>query len=203
MKLTKEILKKIEQFAKEKHKNSDEWHDWSHIARTVKLAEYLAKKEKANQDVVLISALLHDIGQSIRFEKHNETGAKMAGKFLQKLGLDRKFIKQIEHCIICHSTSRVHEAKTIEAKVIYDADMLQIIGPFGVMRFIISDMINEKKPFQGTYKLAKEVEAQTYNKTLQTQTAKDMAQDGYKFMQKFYQLYDKWDKLKGLKCETK
>lgn len=51
--LDKSTLKKIEDYAKKIHKNFDEWHNWLHIERTVKLAKYLAKKEKANLDIRL------------------------------------------------------------------------------------------------------------------------------------------------------
>jgi len=37
-------------------------HSYSHVDRVVKIATFLAKKEKADLELVQIGALLHDIG---------------------------------------------------------------------------------------------------------------------------------------------
>lgn len=202
MKLDKSTLKKIENFAREKVKNLDFAHDWDHVERTVKLAKYISNIEKADQDICIVSAYLHDIGQSIMYKDHNITGAKMAGVFLKKLRLDNDFIKKVQLCILCHNSSYIKKYNKpipIEAKVVYDSDILQCIGPFGAIRVLTSYMFSENKTFKEAYELAKKIEFDTFNKTLQTRTAKKMIKNDYQYMQKFYKLHDKWDKLKGLK----
>ena len=47
-KLTKEQIKKIKDFALSCYKKLDETHGIKHAERTVKLSNYLAKKEGAN-----------------------------------------------------------------------------------------------------------------------------------------------------------
>jgi uncharacterized protein len=198
MKISKVILKKIEKFAQSKVKNLDQWHNWSHAERTVKLAKYLAKKEQADESICIVSATLHDIGQSVGIENHNLTGAKLAEEFLKKIGFKKNFIDQAVHCIISHSSSHVKKAKTIEARVLFDADKLQTIGPFGVMRVLLSSIDQKIWHASDALKLAKQVEVNNYKNNLQTKTAKQLIKRSYQFMQKFYQLYDQWDKLENI-----
>lgn len=202
MKLDKSALNKIENFAREKVKNLDFAHNWTHVERTVKLAKYISSREKANQNICTVAAYLHDIGQSIRYKDHNITSAKMAGIFLKKLKLNDDFIEKVQFCILCHSTPyllKQTKPVSIEAKVVYDADMLQCLGPFGILRVLTSYMINEKKPFKETYELAKKIEFDTFNKNLQTKTARKLVKNDYEYMKKFYEIHDKWDKLENLR----
>ncbi len=192
--ITQEQLKKIEEFAREKHKNSDYNHDINHIIRAVKLSQYLAEKEGADKDVCLVTAWLHDVGQSITFEKHNETGAKLASEFLKSIGFDDEFIEKVKHCIICHSSKRVHEAKTIEAKVTYDADMLQGLGPFGFTRILTCNCGIDQKNLNESLAITKEQMKDTIEK-IQTKTARNLIKDDLKLIDKFLHSYEKWDKV--------
>lgn len=196
--INKRTMKKIENFAAQKAKGRDYNHDMSHIYRTVKLARYIAKKEKANMDVCVVSAYLHDIGQSVRFKGHNKISVRMARKFLKKLKLDKGLIEAVAHCIYCHSTSFVNESKTIEAKVLYDADMLQCVGPFGYTRILTTSTVFEefgklglKEAVEHTKGVEKKVKTH-----LQTKTGKNLAKDLFKFMKGFYERYEKWDKAR-------
>jgi uncharacterized protein len=196
--IKKQTMKKIEKFAEQKSKGRDYNHAFDHIQRTVKLAKIIGKKEKADLDVVVVSAYLHDVGQSVRFKGHNKISVRMARELLKKLKFDKKFIEAVAHCIYCHSTSCVNEAKTIEAKVLYDADMLQTIGPFGFTRILTSKTVFKefgrvglKEGMQHT----KDVEKKT-KQHLQTKTGKRLAKDLFKSMKEFYERYEKWDKAK-------
>ena len=188
-------MKKIENFARQKHKKSDYNHDISHIIRTVTLAKYIAKKEKADVDICVVAAWLHDIGQSIAFEKHNETGAKMARKFLLSIGMNKEFTDNVVHCIICHSTKRVKEAQTKEAKVLYDADMLQCLGAFGYTRLLSQATVFMKFDLNKAIKWVKSIEKKCRLHS-QTKTGKKFAKEFLDFMQKFYKQYEKEDKVK-------
>ena len=60
-------------------------HSYEHVNRVFKVATFLAKKEKADLELVQIGSLLHDIGRVVG-EPHNETGAKLASKILTEIG---------------------------------------------------------------------------------------------------------------------
>lgn len=74
-KLTKNQIKKIKEFALKYYKTLDETHGLEHAKRTVKLAEYLAKKEGADLQIVRLGALLHQF--------HKER-VKIVEKFLRR-----------------------------------------------------------------------------------------------------------------------
>lgn len=188
-KLGQSQIKKIKKFAFEHYKKMKEpLHGVEHADRTVRLAEYLAKKENADVQIVKLGALLHQI--------HD---AKIVEKFLKKLKIDKKTIKQLVHCVECAGRENIPKAKTIEAKVVYDADKLQVVGPFGFLREIICDLtFPRNKKFPIALKHAKTIEEICF-KTLQTKTAKKLAKKPHQFFLKFWKIFNKWDKAKFIK----
>ena len=137
-KVSKEILKKITKFAQEKMKNADYNHDWNHILMTVNLVKYIARKEKADLEIVEVATYLHDIGYSVQAKNHEEIGAKIAYKFLQELNLSQDFIDKVCHIIEHHKLAMILKTNSLEAKVLYDADKLQVIGVFAFPRILVT-----------------------------------------------------------------
>lgn len=113
-------------------------HDWKHVRRVENAAETLAEKEKANEEVVKASVLLHDIGRKKEdegeIENHAEWGAEKAEEILEGLGYGEDFIEEVQHCIRSHRYSRRPEPGTSEAKVLSDADNLDALGATGIAR---------------------------------------------------------------------
>jgi uncharacterized protein len=184
VKLTKKQIKQIKKFALNYYKKLDEMHGIEHAKRTVKLAEYLAKKEGANLEIVRLGALLHQF--------HN---GKIVEKFLRKIKVPEEIKNQLVHCVECSSSTNIHKAKTIEAKVVYDADKLQVIGPFGIIREIACDLKARKMGFVEAIKHTRAISKRLY-KTLQTKNAKKLAEKPHQFMLKFWKIFDRWDKVK-------
>ncbi|NIO22983.1 MAG: HD domain-containing protein, partial [Candidatus Aenigmarchaeota archaeon] len=132
--ISRSQLNEIKEFARKNSEGLDYNHDFEHIERTVKLAKLLAEGEGADRDVCEVAAWLHDIGKAKNEEVHGDIGANMAKPFLGRLGFKGDFIEKVCHAIECHDAASVHKARTIEAKVVFDADKLQAIGPFGFGR---------------------------------------------------------------------
>ncbi len=55
-------------------------HSYEHVDRVAKIAILLAKKEKADIELVQVGAILHDVGRCVG-QPHNETGAKLVLRF--------------------------------------------------------------------------------------------------------------------------
>jgi len=175
----------IEKFASNYYKNLDQTHGTEHLKRTVKLAVYLGKIEKSNIQIVKAGAILHQF--------HNRNIVK---KFLEKIKVDKNLIKQIIHCVDCSSMKNVHKAKTIEAKVVYDADKLQVVGPFGIIREICCDMVPPRNMvFREALKHTRAIEQKCFE-TLQTKTAKKLAKQPHDYVVDFWEILDKWDRVK-------
>ncbi len=114
-------------------------HSIEHIMRVHRLCLKIAETEKiVDLEVLEIAALLHDIGR----EKENKDitgkidhaieGAKMAESILKKMNYDK--IDQVVHCILAHRKRTNVEPKTIEAKILFDADKIDCIGAVGIAR---------------------------------------------------------------------
>lgn len=101
---------------------------WTHhILPVVNYAIILAKKLKADIEIVEISGLLHDYA-SVRnketHEDHHLHGAKYAQEILEKYDYDSDRIERIKHCIIAHRASKDIPRETLEAHIIASADAM-------------------------------------------------------------------------------
>ena len=134
----------------QKKMSNDPAHDFNHVMRVFKNAQKLCKKENANEKLVLSASLLHDIVSYPKSDKRSKISsvksAEKAQKILIKLGYATKEIEIICDAIRDHSFSRGKIPKTIEGKILQDADRLDAIGAIGIARvFTVGGA--EKRPF--------------------------------------------------------
>lgn len=120
---------------------ADPIHAFDHILRVYYMAERLADVEGADREIVLAAALLHDAtgttpGSSQRASHHHQS-AEVAREVLLQHGWSEARIAQVQHCIRAHRYRSDGETpQTIEAKVLFDADKLDVLGAVGVARVI-------------------------------------------------------------------
>ena len=128
-KLKNDVRKKI---------SNDPAHDFEHIMRVYKNAEKLAKKENANTKLVLCAALLHDVVSFSKSDKRSKKSsiksAIKATKILKKYNFSKTEIKSVSDAIREHSFSQNKTPKTLEGKILQDADRLDAIGAIGIAR---------------------------------------------------------------------
>jgi uncharacterized protein len=114
-------------------------HDWDHTERVRRLCLRIGKKEKADLGVVELAALLHDIGRAAEDASggkvcHSQAGAALAAQVLGRHGLDPQLTREVVHCVRTHRFRKRAVPKTLEAKVLFDADKLDSIGAVGIGR---------------------------------------------------------------------
>ena len=141
------MTKKIEEVKKfaEKHlaDDSDSAHNIDHVMRVYNLAIKLAENKEVDLDVIKIAALLHDIGgakerkDSSGKTDHAVESAKLAKPFLGKLGLSKDRIEHILNCIVSHRYRSEQKPKTLEAKIVFDANKLETVGAIGIARAFV------------------------------------------------------------------
>ncbi|MFX0025721.1 MAG: HD domain-containing protein [Candidatus Hermodarchaeota archaeon] len=136
------MLETIFKFARE-NSESDDIHGFPHIERVYSLCLKIGKKLDADIKILKIAALLHDIGRNKEglnsFKRnHAEISAELAINFLTNMdiGLPKEDIENIIHCIRSHSFSNEIKPKTLEAKILSDADKLDALGAIGLYRTI-------------------------------------------------------------------
>ncbi len=114
-------------------------HGWDHTERVYRLCLRIGRKEKADLAVLSLASLLHDIGRGEEDRSngiicHGRIGADLARPVLEKYGLDNKLVGDVLHCVRTHRFRRKAVPRTLEAKILFDADKLDSIGAVGVGR---------------------------------------------------------------------
>ena len=145
-------MKELESIKKEviKIMNNDPAHDFEHVMRVYHNAQKITKKEKANQKLVLTAALLHDIVSYPKSSKRSKfssvESAKKSKSILKKYAFSNEEISIICDAIEDHSFSQNRIPRTIEGKILQDADRLDALGAIGIARvFATSGSLN--RPF--------------------------------------------------------
>ena len=120
------IIEKTKEFVKNKLYGEGSGHDWFH----------LANEEKADNFIVEMTALLHDI-DDWKFSNGTKTNTTITEEFLNSVNVDKESINKIITIIktmsfkggVVNSTQN-----TIEGMIVQDADRLDAIGAIGIAR---------------------------------------------------------------------
>jgi uncharacterized protein len=127
-------------------------HAMEHVMRVFNLCLHLAAHEPSvDLDVLKTAALLHDIARVKEFNDktgsidHSALGAEMADEFLRTLSYSEEKIAHVKHCIAAHRFRGEIKPQTREAKILFDADKLDVLGAIGVARsFMIAGEYGQK-----------------------------------------------------------
>ncbi len=127
-----------------KNSEKDDIHGYPHVIRVYDLCLKIGKELSANLLVLKLAALFHDIGRvgepkSFNNKKnHAEISAEIVSDFLLSKNFDisNEDIENIIHSIKAHSFSNKIIPKTLEAKILSDADKLDALGAIGIYRTI-------------------------------------------------------------------
>jgi len=127
------------EIARQWYQLEDGVHGFDHIERVYHLCEKLALAEGASLEMVRAAALLHDSQGSApdgsERPNHHLLSAEFAGQVLKEEGWPVGQIQAVQHCIRAHRfRHNGEEPATIEARVLFDADKLDVIGAIGVAR---------------------------------------------------------------------
>ena len=123
----------------------DSAHDRQHVYRVLNNAIEIAKGEdNVNMDVLMAAALLHDVGRADeRLDPkadHAVTGGDRAYRVLTEmpeLAFSTDFTEHVRQCIRTHRFRRNDPPATIEAKILFDADKLDVCGAIGIARTLM------------------------------------------------------------------
>jgi uncharacterized protein len=123
------------------YEEHDPVHGFDHAMRVYALAEELGTEMNADLDVLRAAALLHDASGAAPGEggtrgSHEQVSANFARRVLLDEGWEEAKIAAVEHCIRTHRFRNQESPQTLEAKILFDADKLDVVGAFGVARTI-------------------------------------------------------------------
>ena len=120
----------------------DSAHDAEHVYRVLFYALDIARHEGgADTEKLATACLLHDIGRQAQFADprvdHAVCGALMAREWLSENGRDEKFAEAVAHCIETHRFRSGNPPRSIEAKILFDADKIDVCGAVGIARTLL------------------------------------------------------------------
>ena len=120
---------------------TDPVHGFDHVLRVYHLAEKIGLALKADLEVLRAAALMHDAsgahpGDEHGRANHEHQSAGFAREILQSEGWEDERIAAVLHCIRAHRYRGEERPQSLEAKILFDADKLDVVGAFGVARTI-------------------------------------------------------------------
>lgn len=140
------------------YRDADPVHDFAHVLRVYRTAEQLALEEGADLEIVRAAALLHDAqgsappgrpaahhnqkssgagGEGVERASHHHSSAEFAARVLAAEGWPAERIAAVQHCIRAHRfRDQTEPPATLEAKILFDADKLDVLGAIGVARAV-------------------------------------------------------------------
>lgn len=134
---TQQIIAAIAADMKKRFAEESSGHDWFHLERVWTMARRIAAEEGADAFVVELASLLHDIADW-KFTGGDETrGPAEARIVMERHGVREDTIAHV--CDIIATTSFKgagipDDMKTLEGKVVQDADRLDAMGAIGIAR---------------------------------------------------------------------
>lgn len=203
-KQTQQVLQRIRKRSREFYTLSH--HDQAHTERVHALSLRIASEENADQEIVAAAALLHDIARAKEDQgeifDHAVEGANMAKRVLKEVRFPLNKIRDVVYCINVHRFREGLQAQTLEAKILQDADRLDILGAIGIARVfsrggwgnkpIYNPEISPKQKYDGASltsvnhileKLLKVKE------TINTQAGRRIAEGRHRFVEAFLERF--------------
>ena len=120
----------------------DSAHDHQHVYRVTRTALEIAESHpEADMDILIAACLLHDIGRDAQYKdasvNHAKAGADMARAHLIELGWGENRADAVADAVRAHRFRGKKRPESIEAKILYDADKLDVAGAMGVARTLL------------------------------------------------------------------
>ncbi|GHO60277.1 HD domain-containing protein [Ktedonobacter robiniae] len=132
----------------EQEECKDASHDFDHLLRVMSLAETIQAREGGNLPVIWAAVAFHDIGQErerLHGGDHAEIGAHMAADLLAHTHFPQESIPLVQQAIRDHRMTGGQVPRTLEGRILYDADKIDCLGAIGIARlFCITGRYNQK-----------------------------------------------------------
>ncbi|CAG7653565.1 HD domain-containing protein [Paenibacillus allorhizosphaerae] len=207
------ILEQAAIYVRQELERDSGGHDWWHIVRVTAMAKRLAAGEQADLFVCELAALLHDVADE-KLNPSKEAGLRKVKSWLEQAGVSPEGGLHIMEIIatMSYGGGKGEPMRTLEGRIVQDADRLDAIGAIGVARTFAyggwkgSPMHNPELPPREhmTAEQYRNEENTTINhfyekllklkQRMNTDTARAIAEERHRFMERFLeQFYREWD----------
>lgn len=211
-----QVIENAKKYVKELFEKEYSGHDYFHTLRVYQLAKEIAKKEEANAQITELVALLHDV-DDIKLSPKTHKNKDNARKFLIENNVEKEVID-----LICDNISEISykgtdtvPGKTIEARIVQDADRLDALGALGIARAFAYGGHHQRVMYDPDIKPCLNMTEEEYRNhvsttvnhfyeklfnlkdLMNTETGKKMAKDRENYMKEYLlRFIDEWNGLK-------
>ncbi|MEX1031455.1 MAG: HD domain-containing protein [Paenibacillaceae bacterium] len=210
------IIAEAEQFVRNKLAHDFSGHDWWHIDRVRNNAVSLAHKEHADVFLCELTALLHDLTDEKLCDDELQAEQQLK-EWLVIQKLPNTFIDKVLEIISTMSFKGGSRPpmKTLEGKIVQDADRLDAIGAVGISRVFAYSGAKGRPIHDPTVKPREAMTKEEYRSghdtainhfyekllklksLMNTEHGKQMAEHRHTFMEQYLQqFYGEWDGLR-------
>lgn len=211
-----QVIENAKKYVKELFEKEYSGHDYFHTLRVYQLAKEIAIKEDANSEITELVALLHDV-DDIKLSPTTHKNKDNARKFLIENNIEKEVID-----LICDNISEISykgvdtvPGKTIEARIVQDADRLDALGALGIARAFAYGGHHQRVMYDPDIKPCLNMTEEEYRKhvsttinhfyeklfnlkkLMNTKTAKEIAENRENYMKEYLiRFIDEWNGLK-------
>ena len=132
-----DLVERVAEHIRARFLSESSGHDWYHIHRVWKVARQIAFQEGANQEIVELGALVHDIADWKFHDGDDSIGPREAERLLIREGASPDVIGPVVEIVATISYKGAGvctEMQTLEGQCVQDADRLDAIGAIGIAR---------------------------------------------------------------------
>ena len=212
----KQVIENAKKYVKELFEKEYSGHDYFHTLRVYQLAKEIAIKEDANAQITELVALLHDV-DDIKLSPKTHKNKDNARKFLIENNIEKEVVD-----LICDNIGEISykgvdtvPGKTIEARIVQDADRLDALGALGIARAFAYGGHHQRVMYDPDIKPCLNMTEEEYRNhvsttvnhfyeklfnlkdLMNTETGKKMAKDRENYMKEYLiRFIDEWNGLK-------
>jgi HD superfamily phosphodiesterase len=179
------ILQELSARAKRFYKQFDFAHDEKHVERVVAFAKILQGHEDGNAFLIEAGAWLH------QFHDHVSELKELLSDVLRQKTMMSRLVQIVTEC----RPDKITETSSLEAKIVFDADALELMGPYGIIREVLCNAVARGKPWEESVRDARETQ-RLFEDRLMTDAAKKLAKEAIKVSHRFWRVYEQWHDLR-------
>lgn len=123
---------------------------YEHTMRVYRWAIKLQSKLGGDLDVIVLAALLHDIGWDDERD-HGEVGAELAVEYMDSIGVDPSVIARVGEIIMIHEDKDTDAPLSLECQIVMDADLLDEVGAISILWDAMATACEDEASYKKAY----------------------------------------------------
>ncbi|MFZ2192931.1 MAG: HD domain-containing protein [Candidatus Moraniibacteriota bacterium] len=152
-----------------------------HLETVIALARKMARKYKANEEIIWLSAILHDIGQFHTLDSHEVVGSEKAYEILIKKDFEEKIAQEVKAIILTHRCNE-YFPQTLEQKILATADATShFVSP----HYFWLGRVDKRATKELMEKISKKIE-KDYETKIFFEDEKEMVKKEYEVLKKWF-----------------